>query len=77
MDDPTDPQSHKRLRVQGYTFDSVRGTRIREDMLVAKRPGHGVSPEHHDLVVGRVVAVDIAEDQVLTWDLLLGPDEGD
>jgi sialic acid synthase SpsE len=51
-----------------------RGTRITEDMLIAKRPGHGVSPEHTDLVVGRIAGVDLAEDQVLTWDLLLGSD---
>jgi len=55
----------------------AKGTRITPDMLIAKRPGHGVSPEHHDLVVGRVARVDVAEDQVLTWDLLLGPGEAD
>ncbi len=54
-----------------------RGTRITQDMLSAKRPGHGVSPEHHDLIVGRIAEVDIAEDQLLTWDLLLGPGRGD
>ena len=52
-----------------------RGTRIGADLLTAKRPGHGISPEHHDLVVGRVARVDLAEDEVLTWDLLLGPGE--
>jgi N-acetylneuraminate synthase len=52
-----------------------KGTTITENMLISKRPGHGVSPEHHDLVVGRVAPVDLAEDQVLTWELLLGPGE--
>ena len=51
-----------------------RGTRITPEMLIAKRPGHGVSPEHYDLVVGRVAGVDLAEDEVLTWDVLLGSD---
>jgi len=51
-----------------------RGTRITPELLVAKRPGHGISPEHHDQVVGRVVGVDVAADQVLTWDQLLGAD---
>ena len=51
-----------------------KGTPITEEMLITKRPGHGISPEHHDLVVGRSASQDLAEDQVLTWDLLLGGD---
>lgn len=48
------------------------GARLREDMLVAKRPGHGISPEHLDLLVGRRAPREIAEDTVLTWELFLG-----
>ncbi len=47
-----------------------RGTPLTEEMLIAKRPGHGISPEHTDLLVGRRLRVDVAEDQVLTWDAL-------
>ena len=47
------------------------GTRLSEDMLIAKRPGHGISPQHTDLLVGRRLRVAVVEDQVLTWDLLL------
>lgn len=54
-----------------------RNTRITEEMLIAKRPGHGISPEHTDLIVGRTARVDVAEDQVLTWDLLLADAEGE
>jgi N-acetylneuraminate synthase len=54
-----------------------RGTTITEEMLIAKRPGHGISPEHTDLLVGRIVGADVAEDQVLTWDLLLATGAGE
>ena len=39
-------------------------------MIAIKRPGFGIRPKLIDLVVGRVAKVDIAEDAVLTWDLL-------
>jgi len=51
----------------------ARGTPLREDLLVAKRPGHGISPEHLDLLIGRAAPCDIAADTVLTWELFLGP----
>ena len=56
--------------------DIAEGEWIREEMLVAKRPGHGISPEHVDRIVGRRAPADIAEDEVLTWELLLGPEAG-
>lgn len=41
-----------------------------EDNLIAKRPAHGISPIHWDEVVGRRARVDIADDTLLTWDML-------
>jgi N-acetylneuraminate synthase/N,N'-diacetyllegionaminate synthase len=46
------------------------GTVITADMLTVKRPGHGVKPKFIDLLVGRAARVDIAEDDVVTWDMV-------
>jgi N-acetylneuraminate synthase len=53
-----------------------RGAVLAPDMLIAKRPGHGISPEHIDLLVGRAAPEDIPEDSVLTWDMFLGAATG-
>jgi N-acetylneuraminate synthase/N,N'-diacetyllegionaminate synthase len=50
--------------------DIPRGTRIESDMVAIKRPGFGIKPKHLDLVVGRVARQDIAEDTVLTWEMV-------
>jgi len=46
------------------------GTRITREMLTIKRPGHGIAPKLIDALVGRIAAVDIDDDDVLTWDML-------
>lgn len=46
------------------------GTILTEGDLIAKRPGHGISPTHWDEVIGRVALRDIAEDSVLKWEML-------
>jgi N,N'-diacetyllegionaminate synthase len=46
------------------------GTRITRDMLTIKRPGHGIAPKLIDALVGRIAAVDIEDDDVVTWDML-------
>jgi N-acetylneuraminate synthase len=48
-----------------------KGTPIAPEMLVAKRPGHGISPEHIDRIVGCPAPADFAADEVLTWDSFL------
>ena len=40
------------------------------DMLTIKRPGHGIAPKLIDALVGRIAAVDIDDDDVVTWDML-------
>jgi sialic acid synthase SpsE len=50
--------------------DIPRGTRIERDMVAIKRPGFGIKPKHLDLVVGRAAKQDIAEDTVLTWEMV-------
>ena len=46
------------------------GTRITPGMLTVKRPGFGVKPKLIPAIVGRVAAVDIPEDEVITWEML-------
>jgi N,N'-diacetyllegionaminate synthase len=46
------------------------GTRVTRDMLTTKRPGHGIAPKLIDALVGRTAAVDIDDDDVVTWDML-------
>ena len=53
-----------------------KGTPIAPEMLTAKRPGHGIPPEQLDLLVGRPSPVDLAPDEVLTWDAFLPPRPG-
>ena len=46
------------------------GTRITRDMLTVKRPGHGIKPKFLEVVVGRTAAVDIDEDEIVTWEMV-------
>jgi sialic acid synthase SpsE len=43
------------------------GEVLSERDLIAKRPGHGISPVHWDEVIGRRLARDVAEDALLDW----------
>lgn len=47
--------------------DIPAGTEIKREMLTAKRPGTGISPEFLDVVIGRSAKRDIKEDEILTW----------
>ena len=46
------------------------GTTVTAEMLTVKRPGYGIAPRFLDAVVGRVAAVDIDDDEVVTWEML-------
>ena len=50
--------------------DMKAGEIITENDIMAKRPGTGISPRFTDVVVGRAVKQDLAEDTVLTWDMI-------
>lgn len=47
-----------------------KGTRIEREMLTVKRPGFGIKPKFIDAVVGRTAAVDIDEDDIITWEMV-------
>jgi sialic acid synthase SpsE len=50
--------------------DIKKGTVITREMLISKRPGHGIRPKYLDWVVGRRVAIDISADSWITMDML-------
>ncbi|MGM0599477.1 MAG: N-acetylneuraminate synthase [Candidatus Rifleibacteriota bacterium] len=50
--------------------DIKAGTAITEEMIAVKRPGFGIPTRFMQLVVGRKAAVDIEEDDILTWDMV-------
>lgn len=46
------------------------GEVIREEDLMAKRPGTGIAPGYADIVIGRKVKRNLEEDTILTWDMV-------
>ena len=51
------------------------GTAIAPEMLTAKRPGTGISPMSHDLLIGAKSTFDIQEDEILLWSRFLNDEE--
>lgn len=45
-----------------------KGEEITADKVIIKRPAHGIEPRYLDIVIGRKARVDIAEDEIITWD---------
>ncbi len=45
-----------------------KGEEITADKVIIKRPAHGIAPKYLDIVIGRKATVDIAEDEIITWD---------
>jgi len=52
------------------TRDMKAGEIIRQEDLMPKRPGTGISPIYTDIVIGRRVLCDLKEDTILTWDMI-------
>lgn len=50
--------------------DLKTGTVLRPEMLTVKRPAGGIEPDQLDAVIGRQVAGDVAQDTILTWDMI-------
>ncbi len=49
--------------------DIVKGTIIGKNDLTFKRPAHGVSPKFIDEIIGKIARVDIADDDVIQWNM--------
>ena len=52
------------------TRNMKAGEVIKEDDLMPKRPGTGISPKFLDIVIGRTIKKDLAEDTILPWDMI-------
>lgn len=52
------------------TRNMKAGEIIRENDIMAKRPGTGISPKFTDIVIGRTIKQDCLEDTVLTWEMV-------
>ena len=50
--------------------DIKAGTPLKEEDLVAKRPGIGISPKYQYIVIGRKAKMDIKEDTILRWEMI-------
>ena len=52
------------------TRNMKKGEIICKEDLIPKRPGTGISPVYADIVIGRKVSMDLAEDTILTWEMV-------
>ena len=52
------------------TRDMKAGEVIKKEDLMPKRPGTGIAPVYADIVIGRAVKTDLAEDTILTLDMV-------
>lgn len=46
------------------------GIEITRDLVVFKRPGTGIEPKYLEFILSRHIAQNIAEDTVITWDMI-------
>ena len=58
--------------IKDVTKDAVfrKGHIIKEEDIMAKRPGTGISPVYANIVIGRKVKIDLPEDTILQWDFI-------
>ncbi len=52
------------------TRDMKAGEIIKQEDLMPKRPGTGISPKFANIVIGRKVNQDLKEDTILTWKMI-------
>lgn len=48
--------------------DIQKGTKIKEEHLIIKRPGFGIKPKHFGIVKNRTATADIKADEWITWE---------
>ena len=52
------------------TRNMKAGETVRQEDIMAKRPGTGISPVYTEIVIGRIIKKDLDEDTILTWDMV-------
>jgi N,N'-diacetyllegionaminate synthase len=46
----------------------AKGSIIKEDSIIIKRPGIGIEPKYFDKVIGKIAKKDIKKDELLNWE---------
>ena len=68
---PTEEISRQNARRSIVLSQSIKaGETLTEELLICKRPGHGISPLSWDNVLGTRVAMDLDVDTILQWHYL-------
>lgn len=68
---PVESDSRKYARRSLVAAEAIdQGEEITRRKLAIKRPGTGISPKMLDVVLGRTSQVDIAQDEIITWDMV-------
>ncbi len=70
---PADSEQNTRINNRKsivLSRDLAAGAALTESDIAVKRPGYGIAPKHFDELIGRILAVDMEQDAVLTWDKL-------
>ena len=44
-----------------------KGSILKDENIVSRRPGNGISPMDIDKIIGKKVNKDLAEDYILSW----------
>jgi sialic acid synthase SpsE len=74
LEGPSEEEAREMYRLARRSIvaatDIRRGSPITREQLTVKRPGFGIAPKHMDIVVGRTARVDIAEDDIVTWNMV-------
>ena len=52
------------------THDMKAGDVLKEEDMMPKRPGTGISPRYTDIVIGRQIKGDFPEDTILDWTMI-------
>ena len=47
-----------------------KGVKITKSMLTVKKPGDGIHSQFMDIIIGRIARVNIAEDEIITWEMI-------
>ena len=70
LDTESAARANARRSIVSYG-DIKKGTVITRDMLTAKRPGTGISPDRIDEIAGCIAAVDIEDDTIIQESMLI------
>nr|WP_315463273.1 N-acetylneuraminate synthase family protein [uncultured Rhodoferax sp.] len=70
---PAPSELEMRMETRKSVVARVRiceGELITQEKMIIKRPGHGVPPKAAHLLVGRYAKIEIAPDEVISWDMV-------